>query len=89
VVNDCFWFAKDISMLEEEVIFLLEEGIQEEGYTNLHNNKVSSRDFFFLILQFEGFDVDEEIINSMNGTPQDEYNGYKCNNLMILTMMAL
>ncbi len=27
----------------------------------------------------EGFDVDEEIINMMNGTPQDEFNGYRCN----------
>ncbi len=77
VGNDCFWHARDISMLEEEVIFLLEEGIQEEGFSNLQNNIVFNRNFvFFSSSQFEGFDVDEE---TMNGTPQDESNGYKCN----------
>jgi hypothetical protein len=32
-----------------------------------------------LSLRFEGFDIDEEINNTMNGTPQDKSNGYKCN----------
>jgi hypothetical protein len=33
----------------------------------------------FPSLQFEGFDIDEEINNTMNGISQDESNGYKCN----------
>jgi hypothetical protein len=41
---------------------------------------VSNRNFvFFSSSQFEGFDVDEKNINMMNGTPQDESNGHKCN----------
>jgi hypothetical protein len=68
--NDCFWLVRDISMLEEEVIFLLKENIQEDGFSNLRNNKVFSRDFvLFSSSQFEGFDVHEEITNALNGTP--------------------
>lgn len=41
---------------------------------------MSNRNFvFFSSSQFEGFDVDEKNINMMNGTPQDQSNGYKCN----------
>jgi hypothetical protein len=30
-------------------------------------------------LQYEGFNVDKEINNTMNGTPEDESDGYMCN----------
>jgi hypothetical protein len=33
--NDCFWLVKNVSMLEEKLVFLLEKGIQEEGLSNL------------------------------------------------------
>jgi len=33
--NDYFWHVKDVSMLEEELVFLLKKGIQEEGFNNL------------------------------------------------------
>ncbi len=33
----------------------------------------------FSSLQSKGFDVDEEINNTMNGIPQDELDGYWCN----------
>jgi hypothetical protein len=33
--NDCFWLTRGVSMLEEEVIFLLQEGIQKEGFSDL------------------------------------------------------
>jgi len=53
--------------------------------------KVSCRDHVLSSsLWSEGFDVDEEIINTMNGTPQNEFDGYKCIIFLImLTMMAL
>jgi hypothetical protein len=67
-------------MLKEEFVFLLEEGIQEEGFSNLRKRKVSSKNHaLFSCLPFKGFDVDEEINNTMDGTPQDESNGYMCN----------
>jgi len=34
-------------MLEEEVAFLLEEGIREEGFSNLQKNRLSIRDHTF------------------------------------------
>ncbi len=79
--NDCFWLVKDVSMLEEELVFLLEKGIQEEGFSNLWKRGIMfCRDrIFSSSLQSKGFDIDEEIKNTMNGTPQDESNGYKCN----------
>jgi hypothetical protein len=77
--NDCFWLARDVSMLEEEVIFLLQEGIQKEGFNNLWKSKMSGGDHILSSpKQYEGFDVDEEINNMMNGIPQDESNGYRC-----------
>jgi len=33
--NDCFWFANDVSFLEEKLVFLPKEGIQEEGFNKL------------------------------------------------------
>ncbi len=30
-------------------------------------------------LKFERIDVDEEINNTMNGIPKDEFDGYMCN----------
>jgi hypothetical protein len=45
--NDCFWPIRDVSMLEEEVIFLLEEGIQKEGFSNLWKNIVFDRNHIF------------------------------------------
>jgi hypothetical protein len=42
--NDCFWLARDVSMLEEKVIFLLQEGIQKEGFKNLWKSRVFSGD---------------------------------------------
>jgi hypothetical protein len=38
--NDCFWPTSDVSMLEEELVFLFEEGIQHEGFNNLQKKKV-------------------------------------------------
>ncbi len=35
VGNDYFWLVMDVFMLEEKLIFLLEGGIQEEGFSNL------------------------------------------------------
>jgi hypothetical protein len=78
--NDYFWFIKDVSMLEEELVFLLEEGIQEEGFNNLWKGRMSCRyHTFSSSLQFKGLDIDEEIKNIMNVIPQDESDGYKCN----------
>jgi hypothetical protein len=51
----------------------IEEGIQEKGFSNLRDHTFSSSS------QFEGFDADEEINNTMNGTPQEKSNGYMCN----------
>jgi hypothetical protein len=34
---------------------------------------------FSSCLQYERFDVDEEINDMMNGIPQDEFDGYRCN----------
>jgi len=49
-------------MLEEEVIFLLQEGIQKEGFNNLWKSKMSGGDHILSSSkQYEGFDVDEEI----------------------------
>jgi len=39
VGNDCFWHARDVSMLKEELVFLSEKGIQEEGFSNLQKIK--------------------------------------------------
>ncbi len=67
-------------MVEEEFVFLLEEGIQEKGFSNLRKRRLSYRDHIFpSSLWFEGFDVDEEINNTMNSIPRDEFDGYKCN----------
>jgi len=67
-------------MLEEELVFLLENGIQEEGFSNLGKRRMSCGDHtFFSSLQSKGFDIDEKIENTMNGTPQDEFDRYKCN----------
>jgi hypothetical protein len=64
-------------MLKEEFVFLLEKGIQEEGFSNLRKRKVSSKNHaLFSCLPFKGFDVDEEINNTMSGIPQDELDGY-------------
>jgi hypothetical protein len=63
-------------MLEEKLVFLLEKGIQEEGLSNLWKVRMSCRDHVLSsFLRSKGFDVDEEINNTMNGTPQDESNG--------------
>ncbi len=68
--NDCFCLARDISMLKEEFVFLLEKGIQEEGFNNLWKIIVSCRDHVLSSsLRCEGFDVDEEINNMMNDIP--------------------
>jgi hypothetical protein len=40
-------------------------------------------------LWFEGFDVNEEINNMMDGILEDKSNGYTYNFLMMPTMMAL
>jgi hypothetical protein len=47
VGNDYFWPAKDVSMLEEKLIFLLEKGIQEEGFSNLQKRRMSYGDHIF------------------------------------------
>jgi hypothetical protein len=82
--NDCFWPTKDVSMLEEEFVFLSKESIQEKGFSNSCRDHALSSS-----LRFEGFDVDEEINNMMNGTLQDKSDGYMCNIFMILIVMAL
>jgi hypothetical protein len=67
-------------MVEEKLVFLSEEGIQEEGFSNLRKIRMFYKDHTFSSsLRFEGFDVDEEINNTMNGIPQDEFDGYMCN----------
>jgi len=67
-------------MVEEKLVFLLEEGIQEEGFNNLRKIRMFYKDHTLSSsLRFEGFDIDEEINNTMNGIPQDEFDGYMCN----------
>jgi hypothetical protein len=67
-------------MLEDELVFLPEKNIQNEGFSNLWKRRVLCRDHVLSSsLCCEGFDVDEEINNMMNGTPKDNSNGYKSN----------
>jgi hypothetical protein len=78
--NYYFWPTKDVSMLEKKLVFLLKEDIQQEGLSNLLKRKVSCRNQVLSpSLCSEGFDVNENINNKMDGTPEDESNGYKCN----------
>jgi hypothetical protein len=68
-----------VSILEKELVFLLEEDIQQEGFSNLWKNKMSCKDqALSSSLHFEGFDVNEEINNMMDGTPEDKFDGYRC-----------
>ncbi len=68
----------------------MEEGIQKEGFSNLWERIVSCKNHVFSSsLQCEGFDIDEEINNTMNGIPQDEYDGYNRNIFMMPILMAL
>jgi hypothetical protein len=39
VGNDYFWHAKDVSLLEEALVFISEEGIQPKGFSNLHKRR--------------------------------------------------
>jgi hypothetical protein len=60
IENDCFWPAKDVSMVEEELVSLLKEGIQHEGFSNLQKRRMSCRNWAFSSsLCFEGFDINE------------------------------
>jgi hypothetical protein len=59
-------------MLKEELVFLSEKGIQEEGFSSLQKKKSYRNHILSSSLQSKGFDVDEEINNMMNGIPQDE-----------------
>jgi hypothetical protein len=43
VGNDCFWLAKDVSLLKEALVFLLEEDIQQKGFSNLQKRRVFCR----------------------------------------------
>ncbi len=46
----------------------------------MRKRKTSCRDWAFSpSLKFEGFNVNEEIKNMMDGILEDESNGYKCN----------
>jgi hypothetical protein len=42
--NDCFWSTRDVSFLEKELVFQLEESIQEKGFSNLRKRRVLYRD---------------------------------------------
>ncbi len=78
--NDCFWHVRDVSMLEEKHVFLAKEGIQQKGLRNLWKRKLSCRyQAFASSLHSKGFDVNEKINNTMDGTPEDKSNGYRCN----------
>jgi hypothetical protein len=80
VRNDCFWLAKDVSMLEEELVFLSKEGIQKKGFNNLRKRRMSCRDrALSSSLQSEGFNLNEKINDMTDGTLEDEPDGYMCN----------
>jgi hypothetical protein len=67
-------------MLEKKNIFLLEEGIQNEGFSNLWKRRVYYRDHVLSSsLRSKGFDVNEEINYTKDGTLEDEFDGYMCN----------
>jgi len=66
-------------MLKEELVFLLEKGIQDEGFSSLQKRKSYRNHILSSSLQSKGFDVDKEINNMMNGIPQDELDEYHCN----------
>jgi hypothetical protein len=34
VGNDCFWLTRDVYLLEETLVFILEERIQPENFSN-------------------------------------------------------
>ncbi len=68
--NDYFWPTKDVSVLEEKLVSVPKKGIQQEGF------KISS---FSSSLCFEGFDINEEINNMMDGIPKDESDRYMWN----------
>jgi hypothetical protein len=71
---------KGCFIIGRSTCILPEEGIQSEGFRNLWKEIVSCRDqALSSSLCFEGSDVNEEINNMMDGIPEDESNGYKCN----------
>lgn len=76
-------------MLEEEHVFLAKEGIQQNGFSNLWKRKMSCIDqALSSSLRSKGFNVKEEINNTMDGTLEDKSNGYRCKFLMMPLMMA-
>ncbi len=81
VGNDYFWLAWDVSLLEETLVFLLKEDIQHEGFNNLNMRRMFCKDHvFFSSLHFEGFEINEEINNEMDGILKDKFNGYNYDN---------
>jgi len=44
--NDCFWHARDVFMLKEELVFLSEKGIQEEGFSSFQKISLIEITFF-------------------------------------------
>jgi hypothetical protein len=63
-----FWPIRDVSLLEKTLVILSKEGIQQEGFNNLQKKRVSCRDqVLSSSLHFKGFDVNEEINNTMDG----------------------
>jgi hypothetical protein len=77
--NDFFWLVRDVSMLEEEHVFLAKEGIQQKGFSNLWKKRMSCKDqALSSSLRYEGLDVNEEINNTMDNTPKNKFDGYMC-----------
>ncbi len=59
----------------------IEKGIQPEGFNNLQKKNCLVKIRLSLHpLRFEGSNINEEINNMMDGIPEDESNGYMCNN---------
>ncbi len=74
--NDYFWLAWDVSLLEETLVFLLKEDIQYEGFSNLPMRRMFYEDqALSSFLHFEGFEINEEINNEMDGTFENKFDG--------------
>ncbi len=66
-------------MLEKEHVFLAKEGIQQEGFSNLWTKRIFYRDQALSpSLHSKGFDVNEEINNTMDSILEDKFDGYRC-----------
>ncbi len=66
-------------MVEEKLVFYQKKAFKRKVLTICGKEECVIEITLSSSLRFEGFDFDEEINNTMNGTPQDEYDGYKCN----------